>query len=69
MLAVVGAGCGAYESQYVVPRTPEGMSCYRECKSLDYQCRHDRGGLIGRSQCNDAWDDCLSTCPGAEKAQ
>jgi len=50
------------------PRTPEAMSCYRECLSIYNQCE-GRVGIFRRGDCDDQRDECTNTCPGASETR
>lgn len=55
------SGCAGYalRQQYRIPATEEGKSCARECMQVRASC----GGSL---RCDQQYDTCRSTCPGAE---
>lgn len=57
--AMFVAACGVPPS-VVVPQTPEGQNCVRQCMTVENTCR------LGLS-CDQQWHDCLMTCPGAQE--
>jgi hypothetical protein len=70
------SSCGA-QRRLVVPSTPEGMACTRQCEQIWWQCSTARGcermellpAILCRATCNGERDNCLTTCPGATWVQ
>ena len=71
-LAATVTGCAA-RRRLVVPATPDGMACARQCEQIWWQCSTARGcermellpGILCRATCGGERDNCLTTCPGA----
>lgn len=61
-LLVVLGGCGR-KRVVVVPNTPDGLACQRECMTVFYTCQGGRGR--NAKVCAAGQQECLATCPGA----
>jgi hypothetical protein len=67
--------CAACGPQLVVPNTPEGAACWRQCQQTYYMCNASYhpptndvdqwAQLFLGNPCVNAQRSCLSTCPGA----
>jgi hypothetical protein len=72
LLALFGimTGCGVSYTVRV-PRTPDGMSCARECQRTHNQCalpcswQFGLGKVVCYDDCADQETQCWATCPGA----
>lgn len=69
--AVMIVGCGPTVRLHI-PRTPEALSCMRECMHMENECM--RSACIGTwgwaravcvEDCRNQDNDCCNTCPGA----
>jgi len=73
-LVLALAGCRPIP-QLVIPATPDGLACWRQCQQTFYTCKGsyrppttDAGAvlsLLSGDPCVGAEQSCLSTCPGA----
>lgn len=63
VLAVVAVGCRRHAVSVVVPNTPEGLACERQCLGIFHACQGGRGS--NAKVCRKEYDGCLETCPGA----
>lgn len=63
VVAVVGS-LGCARKVIIVPSTPEGVACRRECMALFNECQN--GKRKNRKACEARERECLlTTCPGA----
>lgn len=60
ILACLWAAC-APTLRPIVPNTPEGNKCRRECMAVFEQCM----STYNESACDSQETSCLKTCPGA----
>jgi hypothetical protein len=74
ILAALAIGCGPRQ-HLVVPPTPEGFACLRQCEQIYWACVPTctidfprdaiAQGFCEGWRCSGARDNCATTCPGA----
>ena len=63
VLVVVAVGGCSRRATVVIPNTPEGLACERECMSVFQACKGGR--RANQRNCLVQQQRCLETCPGA----
>jgi len=75
LIALIVLGSAACGPKLIVPNTPEGLACWRQCQQTYYSCKasyrpptDDVGAtlaFLSGDPCYQAQQSCLTTCPGA----
>jgi hypothetical protein len=65
LLVLTSMLCLACATLPIVPPTPEGNACVRQCLAIQNTCGLGSTGWAVVVACNNQHAQCLATCPGA----